>query len=354
MTVTSAPAFSAVARIATIRARINDLSAATSAPKPLATASPGATSPFDVAGIGAIGGADFSSILQAASAANGLGAAPANGAGTVDPQQVVEVASEYLGIPYVWGGTDPKTGLDCSGFLQHVFKRFGIDLPRVSRQQAMAGEAVPSIEQARPGDIVAFGQPVDHIGIYVGDNKIIHAPKTGDVVKISTIYRTPTAIRRLIPSGPVSGVAGLGGLGAAGGIPVAGGTDFPTGVARYSEIFEQAGTKWGISPKVLAAVAEAESGGNPRAVSPSGALGLMQFMPATARSFGIDPLDPKQAIDGAGRYLSEQFRAFGSMELALASYNAGPGAVRKYGGVPPFPETQAYVRKIMARIGDVS
>lgn len=338
MTVTSAPAFNAVARMASIRARFDEM-AATVSPTSSSTPTLSATSPLDLTSMGATGQADFSSLLQAATV--GTGVANPAGTGSPEPQEVVDVASEYLGIPYVWGGTNPKTGLDCSGFVQNVFARFGIDLPRVSRQQALSGQAVPSIAEARPGDVIAFGEPVDHIAIYVGDNKIIHAPKTGDVVKISSIYRKPTAIRRLIPSGPAA-VAPPARMPSAGG------------VARYSAMFDQAGAKWGISPKVLAAVAQTESGGNPNAVSPSGALGLMQFMPSTARSFGIDPLDPKQAIDGAARYLSEQFNAFGSMELALASYNAGPGAVRKYGGVPPFAETQAYVRKIMAQIGEIS
>ncbi|MGB3412744.1 MAG: transglycosylase SLT domain-containing protein [Microthrixaceae bacterium] len=353
MSVTSAPAFNAVARMASIRARFDEMAATVAQTAPPVRAAGSLDAASILGSIDGTGQADFSSILQAATA--GVDAAGSTTAGSPAPQEIIDVASEYLGIPYVWGGSNPSTGLDCSGFVQNVFARFGIDLPRVSRQQALAGEAVPSIEDARPGDLIAFGHPVDHIGIYVGDNKFIHAPKTGDVVKISPIYRTPTAIRRVVPSAPAD--AGYTGN-SIGGIPLASspglGTSVGTGVARYSELFNQAGTKWGVSPKLLAAVAQAESGGNPNAVSRSGALGLMQFMPSTARSFGIDPLDPKQAIDGAARYLSQQLNAFGSVELALASYNAGPGAVRKYGGVPPYPETQAYVRKIMTSIGGTS
>ena len=121
-------------------------------------------------------------------------------------------------------------------------------------------------------------------------------------------------------------------------------------VARYSHLFVQAGQKHGIDPSVLAAVAKVESGGNASAVSPAGARGLMQFMPATARGYGIDPLDPAQAVDGAARMLTEQRNAFGTLELALAAYNAGPGAVRRHGGIPPYSETRSYVRKVMSLV----
>lgn len=89
----------------------------------------------------------------------------------------------------------------------------------------------------------------------------------------------------------------------------------------------------------------------PDAVSPKGALGLGQLMPGTARELGVDPFDPAQNLAGAARYLRLQLDAFGSLELALAAYNAGPGAVRKHGGVPPFAETRAYVREVARLYG---
>lgn len=82
-----------------------------------------------------------------------------------------------------------------------------------------------------------------------------------------------------------------------------------------------------------------------------GALGIAQFMPATAAEVGIDPLNPVQAIYGAAKYLRRQFDSFGDWRLALAAYNAGPGNVRKYGGVPPFDETQKYVAEISSDVG---
>jgi len=119
----------------------------------------------------------------------------------------------------------------------------------------------------------------------------------------------------------------------------------------YADLFRTAGAAHGIQPSILAAVAKTESAFDPNAVSHAGALGLMQFMPATAADMGVDPHDPASAIDGAARYLAQNLRRFGSMELALAAYNAGPGAVQNHGGIPPFAETQAYVPKVLAAAG---
>ena len=100
---------------------------------------------------------------------------------------------------------------------------------------------------------------------------------------------------------------------------------------------------------LLVAVARQESGFNAKAVSPAGAQGIMQLMPGTARGLGVtNSFDPAQAIDGATRLLRDLLSEFGKTELALAAYNAGPGAVKRYGGVPPYAETQNYVRRIMA------
>ena len=110
--------------------------------------------------------------------------------------QILDTARSYLGLAYQSGGTSPQTGFDCSGFTQYVFARAGSSIPRVSRDQASAGVAVP-YSQLRPGDLVCFNSPVSHVGIYLGGGKFIHSPKPGDRVKITELkYMDLTAIRR--------------------------------------------------------------------------------------------------------------------------------------------------------------
>lgn len=118
-----------------------------------------------------------------------------------DAGRVLAAANRYLGVPYRWGGTDPASGLDCSGFVQRVFADLGIGTPRVSKDQSRAGVAVPSLAEARPGDLVYWngrGGRSNHIGIYAGDGQMIHAPRTGDVVRYAPVRKAPPdAIRRL-------------------------------------------------------------------------------------------------------------------------------------------------------------
>ena len=122
--------------------------------------------------------------------------------------------------------------------------------------------------------------------------------------------------------------------------------------SRYRAAIAQAASANGLPAVLLAALLRSESGFDPRAFSPAGAQGIAQFMPATAAGMGLrDPFDPAQAIPAAARLLSGHVRAFGSVPLALAAYNAGPGAVQRYGGVPPYAETQAYVARVLALAG---
>lgn len=287
-------------------------------------------------------GAAFAGALQDATAPPTARIAAGTG-GVGD--QVVANARKYLGVPYVWGGTDPATGLDCSGLVQQVYSELGYDLPRVSYQQAQAGRPVASLAEAQPGDLVAFNSPVNHIGIYIGDNQMIHAPRPGKDVEISPVYATPSAIRRIVPNAPAAGALGsIGAIGTTAPGRVAAGTP-------YASLFDGAAARHGVSAALLSAVAKQESGYDPRATSPAGAQGLMQLMPGTAQGLGVtNAYDPAQAVDGAARLLKSLLDRFGSTDLALAAYNAGPGAVLKYDGIPPYAETQNYVTSVLSTL----
>lgn len=115
---------------------------------------------------------------------------------------------------------------------------------------------------------------------------------------------------------------------------------------EYRPLAEAAARRHGVPVDLFLRLVQQESGWNASAVSNKGAIGLAQLMPATAQGLGVDPYDVVENLEGGARYLSEQFRKFGTWRLALAAYNAGPGAVEQYGGVPPFRETQNYVRVI--------
>src|SRR4051812_2277746 len=235
--------------VADINARINEIQGRfnASAPQSTSTNASGAT-PFSqvlaAATLGTAGG-----ILGSgrASAASADASNPSGATGS----SVIAAANRYIGVPYVWGGTDPSSGLDCSGLVQRAYQDVGISLPRVASDQARMGTPVASLAAAKPGDLVAFGSPVDHIGIYAGNNQMIVAPHRGDVVKVQNITATPTAIRRIVdragdgdydPTTLTSLASAVAGTGSA-----------------FDSMFAAAGAKYGVDPKLLSAVARAES-----------------------------------------------------------------------------------------------
>lgn len=112
--------------------------------------------------------------------------------------------------------------------------------------------------------------------------------------------------------------------------------------------FNEVARNFSLDPALLKAIAKVESSFNPKAVSPKGALGLMQLMPTTAELVGVnDPFDPFENLRGGALYLKKLLEEFGDLELALAAYNAGPEKVRAYGGIPPYPETRSYVKDVL-------
>lgn len=115
-----------------------------------------------------------------------------------------------------------------------------------------------------------------------------------------------------------------------------------------TQLIQEAARKYNVDPRLVSAVAETESNGNQDVVSSAGAVGVMQLMPSTAASLGVNPYDKAQNIEGGTKYLRQMLDTFnGDVQKAVAAYNAGPGAVQKYGGTPPYRETQNYVNKVM-------
>ena len=129
-----------------------------------------------------------------------------------------------------------------------------------------------------------------------------------------------------------------------GGIPA-----FAGSPGIYQDMARAAARRHGVPEDLFLRLVRTESNFRPTAKSTKGAIGLAQLMPQTARLLGVNPHDPRQNLEGGARYLSQQYRKFGDWRLALAAYNAGPKAVEQYKGVPPYRETQHYVKAILGR-----
>jgi soluble lytic murein transglycosylase-like protein len=187
-------------------------------------------------------------------------------------------------------------------------------IARMSELQQMISGQVPTQTQAQPTNTQAFASQLQNA--------------TASAAIAGTSPTDATATTSLMSTGV---------------------SELPADVPYGAEI-TAAAKKYGIDPALLAGLVKQESGFNPNAGSPAGARGLTQLMPGTAAGLGVtNVLDPAQSLDGGAKYLRAQLDAFGGdVARALAAYNAGPGAVQRYGGVPPYAETQNYVRAVQA------
>jgi soluble lytic murein transglycosylase-like protein len=214
--------------------------------------------------------------------------------------------------------------------------------------QALAGAT------GMPADELAVAQRVQQIQALVEQAGQAYSPASG-TPSASFAATLQAASAAGAPSAGYGNQAGAvsasgytpGALASGGSYPQAAGA---TGSAQYDPLVNQAAARYGLDPAILHGLIQQESGFDPNATSGAGAVGLTQLMPATATSLGVtDPTDPTQSIEGGARYLSQMMTQFGGdPSKALAAYNAGPGAVQRYGGIPPYTETQSYVAKVLA------
>ena len=215
--------------------------------------------------------------------------------------------------------------------IQGILRRVRGGRPlRPTTSVALMGALVASIWTIVPSNdkpVHATGKPAV-VNLAAPGSEAPPAPQAGQVVADPAAPGQPPAPQ--LPPLPPAWAAGLP----------------PAGVA-WSPFIQEAAAKEGLDPRLLASLVRAESAFDAAAVSPVGALGLAQLMPGTAAELGVDPLNPVQNLAGGAQYLKENLVRFGSTDLALAAYNAGPGRVAEVGGVPAIPETVQYVDKVL-------
>jgi len=189
--------------------------------------------------------------------------------------------------------------------------------------------------------LLPFAEFLAHSGGGIGFARWLYRHWTGQELPLRSVRVQPVGASSAVPADTASGRAA----------PVsdaAAPEPLPEPLRRYWKHIRQAAAEAGIPAELIAAVVWVESAGNPAAVSPKGAKGLMQLMDSTARMLGVrNVFDPEENLQAGARYLRQLLEEFGSLPLALAAYNAGPARVRSAGGIPPFAETRSYVERVV-------
>lgn len=260
---------------------------------------------------------------------SGSATAYASTAGDVQTQvaAVIDAAKKYLGTPYSWAGGGANgpsagatglVGFDCSGLTEYAFAQAGYQIGGWTGEQVNAGTAVSSLAQAQPGDLLFFGSPVHHVAIYLGDNQLIHAPKPGDVVKIASVYETPTQIRRVVQARTTATTG-----------------DVSTWIASaLSVLYANGMPQSGDDVANLTLIITRESSGRPDAVNTTDAnaraghpsFGLMQTIPSTFDANALpgrtDKSNPVDQIIAGARYAVARYGSLANVP-GVKSVNAG-------------------------------
>ncbi|MCX6520739.1 MAG: transglycosylase SLT domain-containing protein [Actinobacteria bacterium] len=263
-------------------------------------------------------GAAAASVSSAASTAASTAVAPNTAAGASVAAAAAAIAADPSASLTELLGTDPTTGTTTPG-------------------DATSGASFDQVFQAAVAELQAQWQQsgLTTAGTTAGSGAV---PAVGATSTLA--FATPAAAAPVASGAAVAvGVVGIEGAVAAS--------------TPHAAVFEAAGARYGIPAKVLAAIGYVESRFRPDAVSSAGAVGMMQFLPSTAASMGVDPYDPASAIDGTARYLRSALDRFGSLDEAIASYNVGPGAIARAGGVQPGSQAERYLTKVLDATGRI-
>ncbi|HEX7175518.1 MAG TPA: lytic transglycosylase domain-containing protein [Pyrinomonadaceae bacterium] len=245
-----------------------------------------------------------------------------------------------------------------AGVTQFIGRERVRRIERVSGAEGAAGvKPAPAVEAVKGSDVTAPPPAVKTVWLYLVGGAKMEVDEANESAE--GVWFRRANLSSFIEKSRVERVeyAPLASAGETSGGERGRAYGWTTGSAGLDELIRQNGARYGVDPYLIFCVIEQESHFNPRAVSPVGARGLMQLMPATARRFGVRSVhDPAQNVSGGTRYLKELLGMFGGrLDLVLAGYNAGEGTVMKYGRrVPPYRETQNYVKRIGARYGRTS